>query len=176
MNSQSKEYRLFSVFQCFLVRTKEKESLNHRVIEWLEMEGTLKIIPFQPPAIGRDTSLQTMLLTAPSSLALSVSREGASTASLGNLFQCLTTLRVKDFFLISSLKWRSYLLSVLLSHLLEELFVKAKMCLQFDQNRDNYISSEIIRELLLQVFILGESQSMLRSMCCELRFSEVFKV
>jgi len=39
------------------VRTKEKESLNHRVIEWLEMEGTLKIIPFKPPAIGRDTSL-----------------------------------------------------------------------------------------------------------------------
>ncbi|KAK4821962.1 hypothetical protein QYF61_004966 [Mycteria americana] len=38
---------------------------------------------------------QRMLLRAPSSLALNVSRDGASTASLGNLFQCLTTLRFK---------------------------------------------------------------------------------
>ena len=39
------------------------------------------------------------LLRAPSSLALNASREGASTASLGNLFQYLTTLTVKNFFL-----------------------------------------------------------------------------
>jgi len=34
---------------------------------------------------------------------LNVSRDGASTASLGNPFQCFTTLIVKNFFLISSL-------------------------------------------------------------------------
>jgi len=30
---------------------------NHKIIEWFELEGTLKIIYFQRPAIGRDTSL-----------------------------------------------------------------------------------------------------------------------
>ena len=43
-----------------------------------------------------------MLLT-PSSLALNDTRDGAPTALLGSLFQCLTTLTVKNFFLISSL-------------------------------------------------------------------------
>ncbi|NXN38925.1 ACRBP protein, partial [Rhinoptilus africanus] len=52
---------------------------------------------------GRDTSPWTRLLKAPSSLALSTSMEGASTASLGSLFQCLTTLIVKNIFLISNL-------------------------------------------------------------------------
>ena len=40
-------------------------------------------------------------LRAPSNLALSTAREGAATASLGNL--CLTTLLMKNFFLISNL-------------------------------------------------------------------------
>jgi len=44
-----------------------------------------------------------MLLKAPSNLALDTAREGAATASLGNLCQCLTTLIVKNFFLISNL-------------------------------------------------------------------------
>ena len=48
------------------------------------------LIQFQPPAMCRVTS----------SLALNASRDGASTASLGNLFQCATTLWVKNFFLI----------------------------------------------------------------------------
>jgi len=34
---------------------------------------------------------------------LSTSRDGDSTTSLGSLFQCLTTLSVKKFLLISSL-------------------------------------------------------------------------
>jgi len=34
---------------------------------------------------------------------LKVSRDRASTTSLDNLFQCLTALTVKDFFLISNL-------------------------------------------------------------------------
>jgi len=48
------------------------------------LEGTFKTIQFQPPATGRDTSLQTRLLKVPSSLALNASRDGASTTSLGN--------------------------------------------------------------------------------------------
>jgi len=35
---------------------------------------------------------------------LNTSRDGDSTTSLGSLFQCLTTLSVKKFFLISNLK------------------------------------------------------------------------
>ncbi|KAK4822238.1 hypothetical protein QYF61_011879 [Mycteria americana] len=38
---------------------------------------------------------------------------GASTTSLGNLFQCLTTLIVKNFFLISSLNLPSFSLKPL---------------------------------------------------------------
>jgi len=51
-----------------------------------------------PPAMSRDTFYQTRLLKAPSNLALNTSR-----AFLGNLFQCCTTLMVKNFFLIPNL-------------------------------------------------------------------------
>ena len=47
--------------------------------------------------------LHLLVLRAPSSLTLSVSRDGASTTNLGNLCQCLITLIVKNFFLISNL-------------------------------------------------------------------------
>ena len=61
------------------------------------------IIQFQPPPMCRVTNHQTRLPRATSSLALNASRDGASTTSLGNLFQCDTTLWVKNFFLISNL-------------------------------------------------------------------------
>jgi len=51
--------------------------------------------------MGRDPFHQSRVLKAPSSLALNTDREGAATASLGNLGQGLTTLRVKNFFLRS---------------------------------------------------------------------------
>jgi len=41
------------------------------------------------------TNQQTRLPRATSSLALNASRDGASTASLGNLFQCVITLCVE---------------------------------------------------------------------------------
>ena len=69
----------------------------------LGWQGSIRSPSSNSPTIGRDTSLQTKLFKAPSSLALNAYREGASTASLGNLFQCLTTLAVKNFFLVSSL-------------------------------------------------------------------------
>jgi len=53
--------------------------------------------------MDRDTFHQTRLLRAPSNLALNTAREGAATASLGNLCQCLNTLTVKNFFLVSNL-------------------------------------------------------------------------
>jgi len=41
---------------------------------------------------------------------LNTYREGAATASLGNLCQCFTTLTVKNFFLISNLNLPSFIL------------------------------------------------------------------
>jgi len=62
------------------------------------------IIKFQPPATCRVAHHQTRLPSAKSSLALNAFRDGASTTSLGNLFQRVTTLWVKNFLLISLLK------------------------------------------------------------------------
>ena len=75
----------------------------HRNIEWFGLQGTSKVIQFQPPTMARDTFHQTRLLRAPSNLALNTSREGAGTASLGNLFQCLTSHIIKNFLLMCSL-------------------------------------------------------------------------
>ena len=44
------------------------------------------LIQFQPPAMCRVTNQQPRLPRAASSLALNACRDGASTASLGNLF------------------------------------------------------------------------------------------
>ena len=51
-------------------RAAASSMLPHGTTEWSGLEGTFKIIQFQPPAIGRDTSLQTRLLKAPPSLTL----------------------------------------------------------------------------------------------------------
>ena len=56
-----------------------------------------------PHAVGRDTIHFTRFLKAPSNMTLNTSSKGVSTTSLGNLFQCLTTLRVKNFNLIPNL-------------------------------------------------------------------------
>ena len=77
---------------------------QRRITEWLGLEGILKIIWFHPPAMSRDIFHQNRVLTAPSNLALNPAREGAATASLGNLGQGLTTLMGKNFFLTSRLE------------------------------------------------------------------------
>jgi len=58
--------------------------------------------------MGRDPFHQPRVLRAPSSLALNPAREGAATASLDNLGQGLTTLRMKNFFLTSNLNLPSF--------------------------------------------------------------------
>ena len=60
----------------------------------------------------RVTNHQTRLPRATSSLALNVSRDGASTTSLGNQFQCITTLWVKNFLLITNLNLPSQLKTI----------------------------------------------------------------
>jgi len=63
--------------------------------------------------MGRDTFYQTRVLKVPSSLGLNTAREGATRASLGNLGQHITTLTVKNFFLISNLNLPSFSLKLL---------------------------------------------------------------
>jgi len=63
--------------------------------------------------MSRDTFHQPRLLQAPSNLALNPAREGAATASLGTLGQGLTTVVVKNFFLISNLNLPSFILEPL---------------------------------------------------------------
>jgi len=63
--------------------------------------------------MDRDTFKYSRLLKVPSNLALNNSGEGAAAIFLGNLFQCLTTLRVKKFFLLSNLNLPSFRLKLL---------------------------------------------------------------
>ena len=76
---------------------------SNRIIEWLGLEGTSKIILFHAPLPGAGTPS-----TSPGCSKIRPTWPwarggGAATASLGNLGQGLTTLRVKNFFLISNL-------------------------------------------------------------------------
>ena len=70
--------------------------------------------------MSRDIFHCIRLLRALSNLTLNIPRDGACTTSLGNLFQCFTTLTVKKFFLISSLKLFSFSLKPLPLVLLQE--------------------------------------------------------
>lgn len=63
-----------------------------RVIESLGLEGTLKVISSERPAVDRIAIHFIRLLRAPASLALNTFRGGASMASLDKIFCCLTTL------------------------------------------------------------------------------------
>ena len=69
-------------------------------------KGPLKVIQSNPPAVSIFNYIR--LLRALSNLTLNVSRDGASTSSLGNLCQRFTTLTVKNFFLTSSLNLLSF--------------------------------------------------------------------
>jgi len=63
--------------------TAQLQSQNYRMA-WVEKDHNAH--RFQPPAVFRVTKQQPRLPRATSSLALNACRDGASTASLGNLF------------------------------------------------------------------------------------------
>jgi len=70
----------------------------HRIAEWLRLEGSLKIIQFQPHCLEQGCHPLDQVATqhirlprAPSILVLNASKDGASTASLSNLCRSLTT-------------------------------------------------------------------------------------
>ena len=77
--------------------------------------------------MNRDTYSWVRVLSAPSSLVLSVSRDEAPTASLGNLCQCLTTLIIKYFFLISNLNLLSLSLKPFPLVLLPQTLLKSPL-------------------------------------------------
>ena len=72
---------------------------SRRIIEWPGLKRTTVIISFQPPAMCRVANQQPRLPRATSSLALNASRDGASTASLGNLFSASPSSGWKKNFL-----------------------------------------------------------------------------
>ena len=69
---------------------------------WVEKDHNGHLVS-TPLLMCRVANHQIRLPRATSSLALNASRDGAFTTSLGNLFQCVTTLWVKNFLLISNL-------------------------------------------------------------------------
>jgi len=70
---------------------------SHRIIELFRLEKTSKIIKSNRHP---NTTMPAKLYLH---FFLKTSRDGDSTTSLGSLFQCLSTLQVKKFFLISNL-------------------------------------------------------------------------
>jgi len=75
--------------------------------------------------MSRDLFNQVRLLRAPSNLTLNVSMDGASATSLGSLFQCFTTLIVKDFFVVSNLNLLSFSFKPLSLVLSEQALLKS---------------------------------------------------
>ena len=72
---------------------------DHRIIGWERLlRSSVPTICPTPSCL-----LNHISQSATSTHFLNTYRDGDSTASLGSLFQCLTTLSVKKFFLISSL-------------------------------------------------------------------------
>ena len=103
------------VFNCWQERTVwnvicialmliflRSQNKNQKLTELFQLKGTFKGHLLQPLAMNRDTYISVRLLKALSSLILNVSKDRASTTSLGNLFLWFTTLIVKNFPYIQS--------------------------------------------------------------------------
>ena len=86
-------------------------SQNHRIFS--SWRALLKVILSNSSAMIRDICSLIRLLRVLSSLTLNISKDGTSTTTLGNMFQCLITLIAKNFFLISSLNLPSFSLKPL---------------------------------------------------------------
>ena len=101
-------------------------AMPSRIVEQnhLSWKGSLKVVQSSSPAMNKDTYSQIRVLRACSNLTLNVSRDGASTNSLGNLCLCFTTLIVKNFFLISSLSLPSFSLKPFLLVLSQQTLLK----------------------------------------------------
>ena len=77
------------------------DSKIHRIIEWLGLEGTFKIIWFQPPCYRQGHLPLDQAAHSPIQPSLDCLQGMVIHTLSCNLFQCLTTLTVKNFFLSS---------------------------------------------------------------------------
>lgn len=76
--------------------------LTYRIVEWICLEGTINY--HVVPTLGQRHLRTDQFAQNPNQpLASNSCRDVASTASLGNLFQCLTTLIIKNFFVTYNL-------------------------------------------------------------------------
>lgn len=75
--------------------------------------------------MGTDSFHQTKLLNSPLNLTLNTVMDGALTDSMGSLFQCLTSLTVKNFYLISNLNFPSFSFNSLLLVLSVQFLMKS---------------------------------------------------
>ena len=73
------------------------------IVESFELDGIFKGYLVQLPCNEQGHLQLHQVLRALPSLTLNVAGDGAFTISLGNLFQCVTTPIVKNFFLMSTL-------------------------------------------------------------------------
>lgn len=89
-----------SGFKCFQ-EGRIIQLQNHRCA-WVGTDLKAQLFP-TPLTMDWNTFHYTRLLRAWSNLALNISKDGASTNSLGNLLHYLTTFTVKNFFLRSDL-------------------------------------------------------------------------
>jgi len=120
-----------SLHACMAL-TSRKE-LNHRILEWLGLEGTSRIIKLQTLCFMQGCQLSHLILDQAAQGPIQPGREhlqGWGIHSLsGQLFQHLTTLIVKNFPLISNLNLPSFNLQPF--PLLLPLSTLVKSCLPF---------------------------------------------
>ncbi|KAK4829425.1 hypothetical protein QYF61_004300 [Mycteria americana] len=101
--------------------------LRSAVLNLQQPENCIDIGDFQRPKLIVDRSFIAIirLLSVLSNLTLNVSRDGASTTSLGNLCQCFTTLIITNVFLISSLNLPSFSIKPLSLVLSQQALLKS---------------------------------------------------
>lgn len=73
-----------------------RQLANHRITEWIGLNRTFEDPLVQSLCCGVFHKIK--LLRAPFNMTLNTSVDGTLTTFLDNLFQCLTTLIVKKFF------------------------------------------------------------------------------
>lgn len=76
------------LFGFFILKNSDGslEPCSQVFVEWHVLERTLQTIKLQTPAMGKTATYKNRLPRAAPNLSLDMSRDGASAASLGNLF------------------------------------------------------------------------------------------
>jgi len=119
--------------------------------------------------MGRDILRYIKLLRAPSNLTLNTSNDGASTTSLGNLFQCPTTFIITNFFLMSHLNLLSFSLKPLRFSLSLHALVKSLSVFHISPLSILKGHNEVsLQPSLLQAEQLHLSQQSHLALCCSI--------